>query len=475
MKNILFITMDQLRYDALGFMNAFPVHTPNMDSLARSGTVFRNAYCSNPLCVPARASIMTGKYCCDTGTYYNDQGWADALDTVPGELSKNGYFTVSVGKMHFLPARKHYGFDKRVADNNTDYIEYLAEKGLEREKAPPFNSWEDRLAWEYQQEKTKLADEDYVTNYITRNALQELESIKHRRDCERLENEPFFMWLSYVKPHSPCDPPEPYFSMYDPTDMPDPAAMETECPNFPHQVARWKKDWESLSSDMIKRNRAKYMGCVTMLDNCIGQVIEKLRELEIYDNTLIVVSSDHGDYLGDHFMVQKGFFHDCSSKVPLIVTGPGIPAGQEVQHLASHIDLLPTFLDYAGLIHDHNDYKTGQLTEVEHPSDATSLLPLMQHPDAEDHRMVVSESGIYGLSVMLRKGNTKINYYDDTGEIEVFDLEQDPDELSNLGTGMTQDDIPAEFQKTLDDVLMRLETFRTGKYTFGNRTLDMFT
>ncbi len=468
MRNILLISADQLRYDALGFRGVFPVKTPNIDTLAECGTVYENAYCSSPLCVPSRASIMTGKYPCETGVYYNDQAWEDKLDTLPGELSKNGYFSVSVGKMHFRPGRKYFGFDKRCADNDTDYPLYLERMGISKDepKTP-----EEAAHFDYTTRPTDVPMEHYLPIYTTDRAIHELDLISRRRECLPGGNEPFFMWYSFLLPHTPCRPPEPYFSMYSPDEMPLPVRDEKATDKFAPPLKRWRDAWRFLDDSWTAKMRAQYMGCVTLVDEQIGRVIDHLKHLGLYENTLIVITSDHGDYLGDHFMQQKGFFHDCSSKVPLIISGSDIPEGKCVDENVSLIDLMPTLLAYCGLTFQRTDDATKTTMDIESSnSDGVNLLGKL-----DSERVIVSESGIHGLSVMLRHRDTKIVYYDQTQQFDRFDLTADPNELHNTGMELSIENLPEPFAAELRKILNRLAKHRDKSYFFKNKIRPMFT
>jgi arylsulfatase len=473
MKNILFITCDQLRYDALGFKKYFPVKTPNIDKLVSEGVLFDNAYCANPLCVPARASIMTGKFGHETGVFYNDQAWPENLKTLPGELSKNGYYTVAVGKMHFIPKRCYGGFQKRVGDNDSDYKEYLKYKGLVPGKGDgsrdgsPHDSQNIKERFMHP-EPTPLPLEDYETVYTTENALRELALIAKRRECSERGNEPFFMWLSHVKPHSPCDPPEPYFSMYDPKTMPS-CLPKKSLEDTPKSLQRYSKHWAALTDEEIQKNRARYMGNVTLIDEQLGRIFSKLKEMGVYDNTLIIFSSDHGDHLGDYGFQQKSFFYDYSAKVPFIFVGPGIPKGKVIRENVSHIDLFPTLLDYCDLYPKEKFDPDGKSYpyDVER-GEAVSLLPAINDQNTSlKERVVVSESGVHGLHIMLKKGNLKFNYYANSDEIECYDTEKDPQELNNIGKQFSRNTLPSEIKKKLDEILLSTAKYQTRWYATG--------
>jgi arylsulfatase len=479
MNNILFIMADQLRADALGFMKKLPVKTPNIDKLAERGTVFTNAYCTNPVCVPSRASLMTGVYSYDHGVYYNDQPWPDEMKTLPGQLSDNCYATVHVGKKHIWPERKAIGFDKLVLDSNETPFRrrYWKEK---KQKAAP--SWHtlDQLepSFPLKPEDKPLAETTPVTR--TDQALHELDLLTQRRECTAEGNEPFFLKLSYSKPHGPCHPPEPYFSMYDPNDFPPPVATEEELARFPAQLRTWYDIWNQLDDERKLKHRAQYYGCVTLVDDQIGRVIQKLEELGLYDNTLIVLTSDHGDAMCDHHLQQKAFFYDCMAKVPFIFSGPGIPEGHTVDENVSHIDLFPTLMDYCALDMPRRRSADGKLIYADaEERDAVSLIPYFcGEEEVQPDRIVISENAMFGQRFMLKKGAIKVNVYvnaDGTMEFDYYDLNADPNELDNKGPDFTMDDFEPDMRAECERVLARMAEHADGHFYFQGKVRPMFT
>lgn len=478
MQNILLIMMDQLRYDALGFMGKFPVRTPNIDQLAARGTVFENAYCSNPVCVPARASLMTGVYSYDHGVYYNDQNWPEQMDTYAGRLAANCYYTTVIGKTHFLPRRKSAGFQKMILPE--DYTAYLKRRGLYKPGTKGKISSGNHLNNCYPIEPTDLPLEHYQPVFYTDHALHELELISKRRECREEGNEPFMMKVSYSLPHTPCNPPEPYFSMYQPKDLHSPVRNEGEIERFSAQQRCWYDIWSQLDEERAVKNRAQYFGCVTLLDEQIGRIFRKLEELGIFDNTLIILTSDHGDHLCDHYLQQKGFFYDCSAKVPFIFAGPGIPAGKTVKENVSHIDLFPTIMEYCELAMPKLRNTAGELIYPDTcESDAISLIPYFSDCTSVcPERVVISENAVMGQHFMLKQGDVKINYYvnrNGENEFDYYNLATDPDELDNCGQSFSIDDLPVDMRKAFDNVLKKSARYASGHYFFQDKIRPMFT
>lgn len=473
MRNILLITADQFRYDMLGILGVHPVQTPTLDRLAAEGTRFDRAYCPYPLCVPARASIMTGLRACDHGVYYNDQGWSNALPTLPGRLAENGYYTTEVGKTHFYPRRRHAGFH-RVWETDVAYIRELEARGLTRYNVAERHG---KYGSAFKTTPTHLPPEMHLTIRTTDVALDELGTIAARRRCRQFGYEGFFMWLSYFSPHVPCDPPEPYFSMYDRGSLTPFVRNEGELETFSAPLKRSRDEWRFMDDAWMAKLRAQYMGDVTLVDHQIARVLEKLDELQLRDNTLIVFTADHGDYLGDHWLQQKGFFHDPSARIPLLFNGPGIAAGQVVDGLASLLDLYPTLLDYEELWMPPVRDPAGRLVyQNAEEMPGLSLLPILNgmHP-ADPERVVISESAMYGRHLMIRYRNLKYNHYFTTNEWDVFDLDADPNELRNLRGEMRLTDLPAPMQAAFAEVSGRTERWEDGFYHWNGKLRPMFT
>jgi len=472
-KNILLITVDQMRHDALGLRGVFPVKTPHLDELAASGCLFENAYCANPLCTPSRASIMTGQQCFQNGVYYNDQNWPRTTPTIPSLLSSNGYYAIKIGKTHFNPINFYGGFDKIIGDYD---LRGTFDEGAAESDKP---GWEGVVERQYHERKAPTPYDTYEPVVHQRVAIGELRKLVQQRDCAgSAALEPFFMWLSFKQPHTPCNPPEPYRSMYDPACMLEAVKSDEEIEKCSPEVQKAMRYWTSIDEPLRRSFMARYLGSVTLLDKLIGELLEFLKENDLVDNTLVAFTSDHGDYLGDHHLQQKGLFHDCASKVPLIFRGPGIARGRVLSRNVNLIDLLPTFLDEARLLMPaRRDSNGNPLYDQELDIRGISLLPCM-HPDSEpegeeDRRVVVSEFGVHGQGIMLKQGSTKINCYPRSGHWDHFEIDRDPNELNNLG-GMQKPALTPEMEQTLQQVMDGTARWKD-RFYFFEKVRPMFT
>ncbi|MHC4871788.1 MAG: sulfatase family protein [Planctomycetota bacterium] len=482
MNNILFIMADQLRADAFGFVGEFPVKTPNIDELAKRGTVFNNAYTPNPVCVPARASIMTGCYSYEHGSYYNDQPWPEDMKTWAEVLRDNCYYTTLIGKTHFHPRKRSAGFQKMFTP--LEYKEYMQIKtGKVEKKRKAKISNADDLHRAFPQEPTDLPYDEYKPVVYGTKAVEELELISKRRECGPGQQEPFVMKLSFSQPHSPCNPPEPYFSMYR-DKIKEPNATEEELATFSKHNMKLYEIWNQLDKDKLLRARDQYFSSVTVVDEVIGRVIQKLKDMGIYDNTLIILTTDHGEHILDHHMEQKGTFFECSARVPLIFSGPGIPHGKVINENVSLIDIYPTILDYCSLYLTRWRDPVGKLIYEyagQKETDCMSLMPYFASEDDEPvnpDRIIIAEQAMQGQRFMLKKGNIKINYYlnkDGENEFDYFDLAEDPLEQNNKGKDFKIEDLEPDMKKAFDKVIKESGKYNDGYYYFQDKIRPMYT
>lgn len=417
--NVLFIISDQHRSDCLGAFGNSEIHTDHLDSLVRDGVAYKNAFCTAPVCTPSRYSILTGMYPHQHQGYTNESSIPHTYLTFPSILRDHGYHTEVIGKMHTNPSRLDVGYEKVLLAEQTepgryedDYHQYLEDKGLVDEidvfdqvesarKNAPQEYWDTFGAME-----STLSDEDYSTTWIGEHAIESLKSWKGNNNL---------LTVSFIKPHHPFDPPAPWSEMYHPDDLnvlpgwtenlleQDMAVHEGYFPN------------KNLTEAKLKNIMANYYGTISHIDHYVGKFIEVLKEKNLYKDTLIIYTSDHGEYLGFHHMILKSNnMYDPLVKVPLIIKYPKeYLENNESQMLVNNIDIAPTILDVAGIT--KNQFMAGD-----------SLLQLK-----DDRDFVYTEDG-WGEAYMIRSNKYKLLLRKDDSKSLFFDLEADPLELNNL-------------------------------------------
>ncbi|MCY3879841.1 MAG: sulfatase-like hydrolase/transferase [Rhodobacteraceae bacterium] len=469
-KNILFIMCDQLRYDYLGCAGHPTIRTPNIDALAAEGVSFANAYCQSPICGPSRMSVYTGRYVSSHGSSSNFAPLRIGEKNIGHHLNPLGVRTVLVGKTHMKADTEgmhrlgidaeseigvHHsqaGFEVFERDDGVHpdsmvspdlaYNDYLKSKGYAEDNNPwhwAANAVDtgDEVRSGFFNDRVRLparvGDEDSETPYMTRRAMEFL--------SEDDGETPWLLHLSYIKPHWPYVAPHPYNDMYSPGDVIPPVRSEAELTD-PNPLVRHFMD--RVAGKTFGREQARntvipvYMGLITQIDDQLGILFEFMRRRNLLDDTMIVFTSDHGDYLGDHWMGDKDYFHDPSVKVPLIILDPCTAAdatrGSVDDSLVELIDLMPTFIEHFG----------GDIPG--HILDGRSLLPNIRGGKTRGREYVISE---YDYSCQVFRPETgkmpldcrsymvatrKWKFVHAPGYPPVlFDLVNDPGELVDLG------------------------------------------
>jgi arylsulfatase A-like enzyme len=384
-KNILFIMCDQLRWDYLSCYGHPTLATPHIDGLAARGVRFTRAYVQSPICGPSRMSFYTGRYMQSHGSNWNGIPLKVGELTMGDYLRPLGVATVLVGKTHMVADREgmeRLGIDPgsiigvRVAECGFDpferddglhargpeggydgqqprYNKYLNAKGY-----PGDNPWHDFAnaaagegnqlasgwAMRHARKPARVKEEDSETPYMTRRAMEFI---------DQAGDAPWCVHLSYIKPHWPYIAPAPYNDMYRAADVIAPVRSESERSD-PHPVFR--EFMANRVSEVFSRDEVRlevvpvYMGLIKQIDDQMGVLFRFLEERGLFENTLVVFTSDHGDYLGDHWLGEKEFFHEPSVKIPLIICDPAASAtrGTVCDELVEAIDLAPTFLEALG-------------------------------------------------------------------------------------------------------------------------------
>jgi arylsulfatase A-like enzyme len=448
--NILFVTADQLRKDALGCYRNAAVRTPNVDAIARRGVRLERVFTAYPVCAPNRASIVTGRMPTVHSLTENGRRLPKTELTLMEALRRAGYHTYGSGKMHFGPQWPFpppgkttsdpdpgtafdpqpretefpwYGFDRAILteDHRTGpYGRYLAEHG--------YDVWDELHSASFPQSATvrsAFPEEHHQTTWITDRALDFL--AEHYSGG--VSEAPFFLWVSYVHPHHPFNPPAPYDTMYRPRDMPLPVWEEGEEERWP---AAYREKYLAtgtgheavglcrFSDDDWRRIKAYYYGMVTQIDRNFGRLVEMLARRGALDDTIVVFTSDHGENLGDHHLLFKGTTYDCVTNVPFLAAGPGIPdRGEARELLASSIDIMPTLLEMAGVPPADPDPVQGQ-----------SLVRAFGDPEIVLRDELLIENA--GVRRTIRTPTQLLTWHGEGVRGELYDLEADPHCLSNL-------------------------------------------
>jgi arylsulfatase A-like enzyme len=398
-RNILFVMCDQLRADYLTCMGHKSLQTPHIDSLAQQGVLFTRAFCSAPVCGPSRMSFYTGRSMFSHGATWNFVPLSIRELTIGDHLRPAGVTVALAGKTHYEPDRAAMsrlgiapdsavgrslltgGFD--IVDHYEGhanpgplhpYVAYLKRRGYSDTDDP----WSDYVM-SAEDERGQLVsgwlmrnvhlparvrEEDSETPYTTDRAIDFIRAQGSR---------PWCLHLSYIKPHWPYLAPAPYHALYGPDDC-TPVVRHPGEREDPHPVVRaYQRHPESLSfarDEVVARVKPAYMGLVKQIDDHFGRVLKLLRDIGRMDDTLILFTSDHGDYLGDHWLGDKELFHDASVRIPFIVYDPDSSAdgtrGTRSAELVEGVDVLPTFMEAVGL------------PPANHLLEGRSLLPLLR-------------------------------------------------------------------------------------------------
>ncbi len=471
-RNVLFIMCDQLRFDYLSCCGHPRLHTPNIDALAARGVRFTRAYVQSPVCGPSRMSFYTGRYMRSHGSNWNNFPLRIGEPTLGQHLKALGVRTALVGKTHMVADREgmerlgipkgsvigveaaQCGFEPYERDDglhptgpydpDPSYDDHLRARGLD---AP--NPWEDRAnsglsaggekqnGWllVHADKAANIPEEESETPYMTRRAMAFIREAK-------ADGRPWCLHLSYIKPHWPYIAPAPYHAMYGAEDVQAAIRSPAERED-PHPVYRAFMDLRvsrNFARDEVReRVIPAYMGLIKQIDDQLGRLFAFLDEEGLTDTTMIVFTSDHGDYLGDHWLGEKDLFHEVSVRVPMIVVDPSPAAdatrGTLCDALVEAIDLAPTFVAYFG----------GK--PARNVLEGRSLLPWLHGGAPESWREAVISEYDYAMQEVRRTLGRKVDecrlfmvfdgrykYVHAPGfRPMLWDLETDPDEFRDLG------------------------------------------
>ncbi len=412
--NILLLMTDQQRFDTICAAGYDFMHTPNLDRLVAEGRLYRHAYSPNPICLAARHNLITGltaRHHCFPDNVHEVTTRAD-LPTLPRILADNGYETRAIGKMHFLPARRHNGFDKMELmeelpnyREQDEYAMYLKEAGLGHIQ----NIHGVRNLLYMLPQRSLIPEEHHGTFWVGRRTADFIRTNNGRH--------PFFVWASWIAPHPPFDITDRFAELYENADLPEPHVSQTPLPSLTEEN---RMLGDLPTPEYVRRMREVYCAAVSMVDESIGEVLDTLEETNQLDNTLIIFVSDHGELLGDYGLYQKWQPYDSCARIPFIVRYPKRTApGSVCNDLVDLNDILPTVLDAVGL-----DYP-GDI-----PLPGESLLAEQPSKDRNWQYIEYAEGNRRWISILSQE--FKYNYYYGGGFEQLFDMQSDPHETTNL-------------------------------------------
>ena len=443
--NILFINVDQLRYDSLGVTGNKIVKTPNIDRIAAKGMAFTSAYTPIPTCCPARQSLITGSMPEQHGGLWNYGGGGslpvpevdpESSTWVP-KLRDAGYKTAYVGKWHVHPELDptHYGFERYDdVPNDPFHTPYTAEK------YPLDNPWPEFPIGHYE----TLPVEKCHTHTLAAKCIEKIEELQS-------DDAPWHIRLDHFEPHMPCIPAEPFASMYPPESIPPWENFQEDFEGKPYiqkqMLRNWKLEdwtWEEWSVYM-----SGYYGIISQLDDAIGMVIRHLEDKALMEQTLIVFTTDHGDAAGSHRLIDKHYaMYEEEVHVPLFIQWDGvIEPGTNCSDFISHyLDLPVTLLD---------------MLDLEFPdSQGKTLLPMLRgetNPDPRECASSTYNGQQFGLYCQRMIRDRKFKYvWNPTDVDELYDMESDPYEMNNLAAENEDSELCITYRKKLYEVFAEL-------------------
>ncbi|MDC0114296.1 sulfatase-like hydrolase/transferase [Planktomarina temperata] len=495
--NILFIMYDQLRFDYLSCAGHPHLHTPNFDRVAQMGVRFTNAFVQSPVCGGSRMCFYTGRYASSHGAHWNGFPLRVGEMTMGDHLRNAGMDAWLIGKTHMkadsegmarlglspdsvIGARQaECGFDTWIRDDGlwglgpdgwydekrSPYNEYLKSKGYESE-----NPWADfanagidgdkvASGWIFRNadKPANIKETDSETPWLTRKTIEFMDAMQGK--------DPWCAHVSYIKPHWPYIVPAPYHDMFGPNHVPAPTRDEVELEN-PQPVFgayQQNKIAQAFHKDEVRQKVIPaYMGLIKQCDDQLGHILDYLEETGQIKDTMIVLTSDHGDYLGDHWMGEKDLFHDPSVKIPMIIYDPrsdcDATRGTTCDALVESIDLPATFIEAAGG------------TVPDHIVEGRSLLPWLQGDTPAWRKYAISE---YDYSVtpqavklgveprdarlfMVYDGRYKMMHAEGGFRPMLFDLKNDPEEFHDLAKGIDHQDQIDQLYKYLGEWGLRM-------------------
>jgi len=454
--NIVIIMADQLAPHFCGAYGHRIVKTPHMDALAARGMRFDAAYCNAPLCAPSRFAFMSGQLISRIAAYDNASEFRASVPTFAHYLESLGYHTCLAGKMHFVGPDQKHGFQDRVT---TDI--YPSDFAW----TPDWEAPDERIdKWYHNMQTVKESGVAQATFQIDYD--DEVEFAARRwlfdraRDSAKGDTTPFAMVASFIHPHDPYVARPEFWNLYtdDEIDMPAHViAPEDQDPFSRRLMDGIEASYVPLTEEEVRRARRAYLANVSYFDSKIGALVRTLEETGALDNTVIIVTADHGDMLGERGLWYKMNFFEHSARVPLVIAGPGIAKGS-APNACSLVDILPTLVEIAG----------GSADMFGEPVDGRSLLPLARG-EADERDVAIGEycaEMTPAPVLMIRRGTLKYIHCD-VDPPQLYDLARDPGELENRASdpdyAQATADFAAEVAERWDASALRADIIATQK------------
>jgi arylsulfatase A-like enzyme len=452
--NIFMVLCDELRADSLGYMGNEIIKTPNIDELSADSVSFEQSYCNSPMCVPSRVSLATGRHALSHGAIDNLLRPFDDELSLYQILQDQGYQTANFGKWHSNIEPEKFGMQvSNTLEQETDDLERkISCFGIDDKKS--------RLSSNYKKNNGDISlivsgtrpthKDQTLDTFVTKQYLSYLDKVKDN-------GKPIFARLSILDPHTPYLPAEPYASMYDPAVLPMPSSMEDSLTNKPilQQYFRQVRGFGEFDESDFRKSKASYYGLVSHVDERIGLFVEHLKSQGLYDDSLIIFTSDHGSMLGEHGFVEKwGYMYDQVIRTPLLIKMPGNQyAGTRKTDMVESIDLMPTILDL--LSRDIPDNVQGK-----------SLLPYIRGK-ADSHKQRVYAQYYCGSlqntpALMVRDKKWKLTSYPEGHQLEDFLTQDHPLKMSSFFDG---EEFLGELYNLQEDPEERFNLFNDSMHT----------
>jgi arylsulfatase A-like enzyme len=467
--NVVLVCVEHWRGDCLSSAGHPVVHTPYLDQLTLDGARFSSAYTAVPSCIAARAALFTGLRQRSHGRvgYQDGVSWNYPI-TIAGEFTRHGYQTQAIGKMHVYPERSQLGFQNVILHDGPLHSSWRRNRyigmvddyrpWLRQQLGQDANDFEHGLNCNsYVARPWDKPEHVHPTNYVVTQAIDFL----RRRDPRK----PFFLYLSFHRPHPPYDPPAWAFEQYLNQPMPD-VPVGDWVDIFAERAEAYRPDCfvGEIPSHLLQRARAGYYGHMTHIDHQINRFLETLDSFELFEDTFICFVSDHGELIGDHHLFRKYLPYEGSAHVPLILKGPhssGIRRGSTSDQVVELRDVMPTLLDCAGF-------------PIPDSVEGRSVLPLARGETPEWRDYIHGEHVLQGQSPhWITDGHEKYVWFSGAGQEQLFDLDEDPQELHDLARVPSAADRVVHWRQVLiEELSEREEGFTDGERLIPGRRVQ---